>query len=514
MHPSLHAISHPDKPALIMAETGEVITFRALEANSNQIAQLFRSLGLNTGDTVALLLDNCPRFLDITWAAQRSGLHCVCIGTKLTVSEVEYIVKDSGAKLLIASTRVGATPALLAPLLTGILLYSVGDSIDHFRALDQAVAAMPATPIADQAAGTDMLYSSGTTGKPKGIRAPLPANTDIAAPTLYAGLVQALWGFGESSIYLSPAPLYHAAPLRSVMTIQKLGGTVVMMHAFDPEAALRAIEHYGITHSQWVPTHFVRLLKLPEAVKSQYNLSSLKVAVHAAAPCPVPVKAAMIDWFGPILVEYYAGTESNGMTSITAADWLLHKGSVGKAIFGTLHICNEDGTDLPPRSEGLIFFEGGPPFAYHNDPAKTAAATHPNGWTTLGDIGWLDEDGYLYLTDRQSFMIISGGVNIYPQDIENHLITHPKVMDVAVIGAPDAEFGEKVVAVVQPVDWRDAGDALAAELNSFARTALSSIKIPKQIDFVAELPREANGKLYKRLLRDRYWAKPVQPHEP
>lgn len=291
------------------------------------------------------------------------------------------------------------------------------------------------------------------------------------------------------------------------MTVHKLGGTVIVMEKFDPETALALIERYRINVSQWVPTHFTRMLKLPEEVRTRYDVSSLKSAVHAAAPCPVPVKRAMIDWWGPVLKEYYAGTEGNGFTFISSEEWLTHPGSVGRALLGIVHICDEEGNDVPARSEGTVYFEGGGKFEYHNDTAKTREATHPQGWTTLGDVGWVDEDGYLYLTDRKSFMIISGGVNIYPQEIENLLVSHPRVADAAVIGAPCADMGERVVAIVQPLDLADAGEALADELSHYLRQSLSGVKMPRQIDFRDELPRHPTGKLYKRLLRDEYWAK-------
>jgi fatty-acyl-CoA synthase len=350
-----------------------------------------------------------------------------------------------------------------------------------------------------------MLYSSGTTGRPKGVRVALPEDPDIAAVSVLATLAQGLYGFGPDTIYLSPAPMYHAAPLRWCMTVHRLGGTVIMMQHFDPIAALALIERYRVNASQWVPTHFVRMLKLPEADRLAHNVSSMRAAIHAAAPCPVPVKEAMIAWWGPVIYEYYAGSEGNGFTSITSEQWLAHKGSVGKPAYGIAHICGEDGEELPAGNEGLIYFEGGGQFAYHNDPAKTAEASNAMGWTTLGDIGRLDEEGFLYLTDRKSFMIISGGVNIYPQEIENRIITHPKVADVAVIGGPDPDMGERVIAVVQPADMADAGPALAEELTAWCRAELSGVKTPRQIDFTAELPRHATGKLYKRLLRDRYW---------
>ncbi|QNQ08834.1 acyl-CoA synthetase [Sphingomonas alpina] len=502
MHPSIHGAATPDKAALIVAETGETISFAELDRRSNRAAQLFRARGLAIGDTVALFLDNIPEFYDITWGAQRSGLFYVCIPSKLTAPEVEYILRDSGAKLLIASAaQADVAEKLDLAGCTGLAIGGVAGWEDWAA----AVAAMPDTPVADQRAGADMLYSSGTTGRPKGVRVALPEDPGIATPNVLATLAQVLYGLGPDTIYLSPAPLYHAAPLRWSMTAMRLGGTVVMMRHFTPETALAAIERYGVTASQWVPTHFVRMLKLDEAARRAHDLSTLKVAIHAAAPCPVPVKQAMIDWWGPVLFEYYAGSEGNGLTTINSAEWLAHPGSVGKAAYGALHICNEAGEELGPDEEGLIYFEGGGVFEYHNDPAKTAEARNALGWTTLGDIGRIDADGFLYLTDRKSFMIISGGVNIYPQEIENRLITHPRVADVAVIGGPDAEMGERVIAVVQPLDMAEAGPDLAAELTAWCRAELSGVKTPRQIDFTAELPRHATGKLYKRLLRDRYW---------
>jgi long-chain acyl-CoA synthetase len=502
MHPSVHGRATPDKPALIVAETGETVSYAALEARSNRAAQLFRARGLAPGDTIALFLDNIPEYFELTWGAQRSGLFYVCVPAKLTAPEVDYILADSGATLLIASAALAAVAEKIE--LGGRTALAIGP-IAGWEDWATAVSAMPATPIADERAGVDMLYSSGTTGRPKGVRVALPEDPSITAPNVLMQLAVGLYGFGPDTIYLSPAPLYHAAPLRWSMTVMRLGGTVVMMRHFEPQAALAAIERYRVTASQWVPTHFVRMLKLSEAERRAHDLSTLKVAIHAAAPCAVPVKQAMIDWWGPVLFEYYAGSEGNGLTAIDSPDWLAHPGSVGRAAYGALHICDEQGAELAPGQEGLVYFSGGTPFEYHNDPAKTAEARHALGWTTLGDIGRMDADGYLYLTDRKSFMIISGGVNIYPQEIENRLITHPRVADVAVIGAPDADMGERVVAVVQPVDMDEAGDDLAAELTAWCRTAMSGVKIPRQIDFTADLPRHPTGKLYKRLLRDHYW---------
>jgi long-chain acyl-CoA synthetase len=504
MHPSVHAKTHPDKAAVIVAETGEAISYRELDEASNRVAHMFRSKGLRHDDVVAFMLDNDPRYYSLTWGAQRSGLRFVCISSRLTQDETDYILENSGAKMLVVSASLGAAAQALT---TEIDRYALGGDLPGYGNWLDAVATMPSTPIADERAGVDMLYSSGTTGRPKGVRVPLPENPDIAQSNGLLMLAVGLYRFNADSVYLSPAPLYHAAPLRWSMTVHKIGGTVVMMKKFDPEAVLRCIETYKVTCGQFVPTHFVRMLKLPDDVRARYDLSSLDCAIHAAAPCPIPVKEAMINWFGPVIEEYYAGSEGHGMTFVGSKDWLEHKGTVGKAVIGVLHICDDDGNEVPPRTEGGIYFESEHVFEYHGDAEKTASARNKNGWATLGDVGWVDEDGYLYLTDRKSFMIITGGVNVYPQEIENHLVGHPKVQDVAVIGGPHEEMGEEVIAVIQPLDMADAGDALRDDLIAYAREKLSGVKIPRKIDFLAELPRHDTGKLYKRFLRDQYWGK-------
>jgi long-chain acyl-CoA synthetase len=504
MHPSIHAKTSPDKPAVIVAETGAVTTYGELDAASNRAAQLFRAKGLQIGDVVAFMVENDPRFYEMLWGAQRSGLHFVCISTRLTVDETDYILENSSAKMLVVSATLGATANALE---TRVDRYSLGGPLLGYGSWEDAVAAMPAMPISDERGGWSMLYSSGTTGRPKGVKIALPEVTDIDAPTSLMMLIAAIFKVTADTVYLSPAPLYHAAPLGWTMTVQRIGGTIVLMKKFDPEAVLAHIETYRVTTGQFVPTHFVRMLKLPVEVQTRYDLSALSCAVHAAAPCPVPVKEAMINWWGPVLEEYYAGSEGNGMTYIGSGDWMAHKGSVGKAIFGVVHVCDDDGNDVPQGEEGLIFFEGQTNFVYHGDAEKTAAGRNARGWSTLGDVGRMDAEGYVTLTDRKSFMIISGGVNIYPQEIENHLITHPKVQDVAVIGGPHDEMGEEVVAVIQPVNMADAGDPMRDELIAYAREKLSGVKIPRRIDFMAELPRHDTGKLYKRLLRDQYWGK-------
>ena len=513
MHPSLHAQTTPDKPAFIMAGSGETVTYGQLDQRSNQGAQLFRSIGLQAGDGVAFFIENHPRYYELLWAAQRSGLRFTCISSKLTVDEVAYILDDCGAKAFVASADLMAFAAPAAAMASCQHLYVLGHATGLFKDFEAARASHPTTPIADESAGSAMLYSSGTTGRPKGVKRAGVVDPDIAAPSILATLGAALYGWTSDTVYLSPAPLYHAAPLGWSMAVQSIGATVVMMEHFDAEAALQAIERHKVTSAQWVPTHFIRMLKLPEDVRARYDLSSLTAVFHAAAPCPVPVKEAMIAWWGPIINEYYAGTEGNGLCVCNSVDWLAHKGTVGKGLTAEVKICDDAGDPLPARTEGMVFFAGGGQFEYHGDPAKTAESLNKHGWTTLGDVGWLDEEGYLYLTDRKSFMIISGGVNIYPQEIENLLIGHPKVADVAVVGAPHEEMGEQVVAVIQPMDWTEAGPELAQELSTWIRARLSHVKAPRQIDFMQELPRHQTGKLYKRLIRDTYWGKAATPVE-
>ncbi|MFI4999133.1 MAG: AMP-binding protein [Reyranellales bacterium] len=505
MHPYIHARKNPDKPAYIMAATGEAVTYRELDRQSDRIAQLFRSLGLKAGDHIALFLENNPRFFEICWGAQRSGLIYTAISSRLTAAEVDYIVTDCGARLFVTSKYLADIAGELTPLLKGAKSrYMIDGIIAGYQSWEAAVAGQPATPIADQTAGHDMLYSSGTTGRPKGVL-PVVEPQPIDSDNPLLAITRKLYAFGENSVYLSPAPLYHAAPLRFNMSVMKLGGTSIIMEHFDAEEYLGLIGKYRATHTQVVPTMFVRFLKLPDAVRLKYDVSSLECAIHAAAPCPIPVKEKMIEWWGPIVWEYYGGTEGNGLTMCNAKEWLAHKGTVGRAVVGTLKICDEAGNELPAGESGTIYFADGRPFEYHNDAKKTAESRHPEGWTTLGDVGIVDQDGFLHLTDRKAFMIISGGVNIYPQEAENLLINHPKVMDCAVFGVPNEDFGEEVKAVVQPRDMSDASPQLAEELIAYCKQNLSAIKCPRTVDFEAELPRHPTGKLYKRLLRDRYW---------
>jgi long-chain acyl-CoA synthetase len=506
MTPTWHAQHTPDAPAVIMGSTGETATYAELEDRSARLARALRTRGIADGGHVAILMENNRAFLEVAWAAQRSGLRYTAINTHLRPAEVQYVLDDCGADALVASQAMAGVVAGLDLSQVSTRVSAAGD-LAGFEGYDEVLAAAGPGGLTSQREGREMLYSSGTTGRPKGVRKPLPGTAfgdPSAAPVLVAQGIAAV-GLGPASVYLSPAPLYHSAPLVYSMSVQRLGGTVVVMEQFDPRECLEIIERHRVTHAQFVPTMFVRMLRLPREERERHDTSSLRLVLHAAAPCPVTVKRQMLDWWGPIIHEYYAGTEDIGNSYITAAEWLAHPGSVGRPT-AECHIVGEDGQDLPPGEPGVVFFAGGRPFAYHNDPAKTASITNDRGWRTLGDIGYLDEDGYLYLTDRQAHMIISGGVNIYPQEAENVLAGHPAVADVAVIGVPDAEMGEAVKAVVQCVDPAAAGPGLEAELIAYCRADLATYKCPRSVDFTGELPREPNGKLYKRRLRERYWA--------
>jgi long-chain acyl-CoA synthetase len=497
------ARERPEAAAVIMA-SGASLSYRELDENSNRLAGLLRHAGFGPGDHIAILMENCAAYLEVAWAAQRSGLYYTALNRHLRSAEVQYILDDCGATALVTTPAMGDVVSHLDLSRVTVRL-SVGGGLAGFSDYETAVAAFAPTPLPDESEGREMLYSSGTTGRPKGVRKELP-NTPMgdaaAAPVQIAlGLGR---GAGADSVYLSPAPLYHSAPLVYSMSMLRLGATVVVMERFDPAQCLELIERHRVTHAQFVPTMFVRMLRLPEAERGRYDISSLRSVVHAAAPCPLAVKRQMIEWWGPIIDEYYAGTEDIGSTWITATEWLSHPGSVGRPL-SPAHVLGPDGEELGPGHEGVVYFEGGRPFEYHNDASATASMVNARGWRTLGDIGMLDEDGYLYLTDRVAHMIIAGGVNIYPQEAENVLAGDPRVADVAVIGVPDPEMGEAVKAVIELVDPSTAGPDVEAQLISVCREQLAPYKCPRTVDFVAELPRDPNGKLYKRLLKERYW---------
>lgn len=509
MFPGAHVATTPDKPAYVMAGSGEVVTYAQLDAAANRLSQLFWDLGLRAGDHVAFCLENHPRFFEIAWGAHYAGLYYTACSSRLTADELAYIVNDCGAKVFITSRYKADVAAAIVLETPDLLLRLMADGVvDGYESYETTVASYPAAPLEVRREGTDMLYSSGTTGRPKGVKPPLP-DVELGTSNPLVGLTQLLFGFNADTVYLSPAPAYHAAPLRFCMSAMRVGGTVVIMEHFDPEQFLALVERHQVTATQVVPTMFIRMLKLPPEVRSRYDLSSLRTAVHAAAPCPVAVKEQIIAWWGPIVHEYYAGTEGQGFVYCNSEQWLAHKGTVGVPLNAVVHIMEDDGeTEVPQGEAGTIYFESQAVFEYHNDPAKTKGARNSKGWSTLGDVGYVDADGFLYLTDRKAFMIISGGVNIYPQETENVLSMHPKVFDVAVFGVPNEDFGEEVRAVVQPVDMPADADAerqLAAELIAYCKEHLADVKCPRAIDFRPELPRHPTGKLYKRLLKDEYW---------
>jgi acyl-CoA synthetase (AMP-forming)/AMP-acid ligase II len=508
MWPGKHAAERPEHPAYVMAGSGRTVTYRELNDRSNRLAQLFWDAGLRFGDHVAVLMENRAEYFEPCWAAQRSGLFYTCINSHFNADEVAYIVDDCDAQALVVSETQRDVATELADRMPRVKIrLAAGGPVDGYEPYEEALARYPAVPLDEELEGTRMLYSSGTTGRPKGVRYKITRQRVGELPA-EMGIMTAVWGMDGGTVYLSPAPMYHSAPLFYCMSTMRLGGTCIVMEHFDPERALASIERYGVTHAQFVPTMFVRMLKLPEEVRRSYDLSSLRVAIHAAAPCSVETKRKMIDWWGPIIDEYYSATEGMGATYINSADWLAHPGSVGRTLLGPIHILDEDGEELPPGEVGTVWFEpppNRPGFEYHKDEAKTRDSFNDRGWATVGDMGYLDADGYLSLTDRRTFMVVSGGVNVYPQEAENVLIEHPRVYDVAVFGIPDAEMGERVHAVVQPVRFEDAGPDLERELLAYCRDHLAHYKCPKAIDFERELPREETGKLYKRLLRDRYW---------
>ena len=496
------------KPAAIDATTGRHITYGELEDRSNRLAQYLHRLGLKPGDRIAALLENHLAYFEIAWAAFRSGLLLTAVNRYLTPDEAAYVIGDCDARVVISSFKMRDLATALTQRMPQCERRLMMDGCaDGWEPYEDALASAPAVRLQDEWMGGTMLYSSGTTGRPKGIVRSLFGTRISDGPEPgRAALIQS-FGFDSDSVYLSPAPMYHAAALGYATTLQFCGGTTVVMEKFDAEQSLALIEKYRITHSQWVPTMFVRMLKLPRDVRERYDLSSQQKAIHAAAPCPVEVKRQMIDWWGPIVHEYYTGTEGNGMTTIDSAQALARPGSVGRAVMGTLHICAEDGVELPAGQDGLIYFERDRvPFRYHKDEAKTRSAQHPlhDTWTTLGDIGRMDADGYLYLTDRKDFMIISGGVNIYPQAIEDALTLHPDVADVAVIGVPDAEMGESVKAIVELAEGVEPGVAQADKLIGYLQGKVARYMVPRSVDFIDEMPRLATGKLAKRVLRDRY----------
>lgn len=510
MYPGVFAESTPDKPALIMAGSGFTLTYRQLHDDAVRISNLLRSAGLQPGDNIAFCLENHPRFMSVMWGCHYAGLIYTACSSRLTTAEITYIINDCKAKAFITSMYKSDQAEEIVDQIPNVGTKLMLDgTVPGYDSLEDGMANSSSIPLPDMVDGVDMLYSSGTTGMPKGVSITL-ARTPIGETPSVRTLAQFLFGFTDQTIYLSPAPLYHAAPLRFNRAVHGLGGTTVIMEHFDAEEFLSLIESYKVTHTQVVPTMFIRMLKLDPSIRTKYDVSSVQAAIHAAAPCPIETKKSMIEWWGPVIHEYYAGTEGNGFVYCNSEQWLAHPGTVGLAIQGVIHICDDDGQELPVGESGTVYFEGGNTFEYHNDPEKTKSSIDPKGrgWTTLGDVGYLDPDNFLYLTDRKAFMIISGGVNIYPQESENVMIHHPQVIDVAVFGVPNEDFGEEVKAVVQPVAMptsTEEASRLESELIAYCRSHLADVKCPRSIDFREELPRHPTGKLYKRLLKDEYW---------
>ena len=494
-HLLAHAARTPDKPAVVMNASGAARTYAEIAARSGALARLLYDRGMRRGDHVAVLLDNQPEFYDVVWAAMRVGAYVTPINWHLVASEAGYIVDNCDASAFFATSRLADVVAQMTLHMGKVKTrVSVDGPIDGFEVLDDLVTNATHE---HEAEGGWMFYSSGTTGQPKGILPPL-AEGDIGAKSFLTMMLTGMFGFSADTVYLSPgAPLYHAAPAGWTYGTQRLGGTAVVMEKFEPVEVLAAIERHRITHVQFVPTHMIRLLKLSEEERSRFDLSSLQVVVHAAAPCPVETKQRFIEWVGPIVHEFYSGSEGAGLTYVNSVDWLAHPGTVGKSMTGQIHIVGDDGEELPAGEEGEVWFSTNRSFEYYHEPEKTKQAWDQRGWSWMGDVGRVDEDGYLYLTDRASNMIISGGVNIYPREIEDVLIVHPSIDDVAVLGTPDADMGEQVTAFVQLAP----GASLSSdEVIEWTRERLSHFKCPKEVRFVDELPRLPTGKLLKRLL--------------
>lgn len=501
-HLGYQAAAHPDKAAVIMAGSGVVTTYGQLDERSNRLAHVLRDAGLRIGDHLALMMVNSTALLEVAWAAQRAGLYFTALNSHLTRSEVQHILDDCEAKAFVVSGRLAGVTEELDLDRIGLLIVADG-AIGGFEPYTDALARGAGTPITDEAEGREMLYSSGTTGVPKGVRKTLSGSPpgDPTSPSVVVAESIAAQGFTGDSVYLSPAPLYHSAPLVYSMAMHRLGATTVVMESFDALKCLETIDRHHITHAQFVPTMFTRMLRLPDDQRAAFDISSLRWVVHAAAPCPIPVKQQMIEWWGPIILEYYAGTEDIGYSMITSPEWLEHPGSVGRPI-GEVHIVDQSDDEVPIGGTGTVYFAGGRDFDYHNDPEKTSRMKNSRGWRTLGDVGHLDDEGYLYLTDRAADMVVSGGVNIYPRETELAMAGHPAVVDAAVFGIPDEEMGESLLAVVQ----LDPGATTStAELLAWCRDQLAPFKCPRSIELIDEMPRDPSGKLFKRRLRDPYW---------
>lgn len=489
-----------------MSDGSGALTFGELDRRSIQLARRLREGGLGPGNRVALLMENGLDHVVAAWAVRRAELRFVPVNWHLTGAEAAYVVENSDALALITSEGLRDIANEIADSIPALRMrLTSGAAAPGFESLECIYQTGCATRPPAEREGGPMPYSSGTTGRPKGILRPL-SGQPFPTPTSLDALIRDEYGFDEASVYLSSAPLYHAAPMTWVMGTNLWGGTAILMPAFEPEEVLRSVERYRVTHAQFVPTHFIRLLRLPASVKAAYDHSPLRAVVHAAAPCPGHVKEAMVAWWGPLIHEYYSGSERCGYTALRPEEWSTHPGSVGRSLTGRIHVMDEEsGAELPPGQVGLIYFENAHPYVYHRHPNQPGQGIDARGWGSFGDMGWVDAEGFLYLADRASHMIVSGGVNIYPREIEDILSSHPDVADVAVIGVPNPEYGEEVKAVVQPRDSVVCAEDLAAELLALCRARLAGFKCPRSVDFVDALPRLPTGKLLKRELRKRYW---------
>jgi long-chain acyl-CoA synthetase len=515
MYPGKYATERAAQPCFIMAGSEETVTYAEFEARTNRLAHMFRAAGFAHRDHYAVYMENNARYLECCGAGERTGLYCTPVNSHLTADELAYIVDNSESRALIvsANTLAVAQQAIQScPRLELLLVVDERGELEpgqrgRFQDFLEATSPFPETPVPDERRGRVMLYSSGTTGRPKGIIQDLP-DIPPQAPLAPQEFLADLWRYRDGMIYLSPAPLYHSAPQVAVAMTIRTGGTAIIMERFDAQEYLRLVEKYRVTHSQLVPTMFSRMLKLPGEVRLSSDVSSLEAVVHAAAPCPVPVKEQMIGWWGPIILEYYGATEAMGFIACDSQEWLAHKGTVGRVVSGELHVCDDDMNEVAPGEPGTLWFATDTPVQYFRDPQRSREAHSPDGrMSTVGDVGYVDDDGFVYLTDRKTFMIISGGVNIYPQETENLLITHPKVADAAVFGIPHPDLGEEVKAAIELMPGVAPGPEVEAELIEFCQANLSKHKCPRSVDFEDKLPRLATGKLYKRQLRDKYWAK-------
>lgn len=500
-HPEYWAARYPEKPALVMIDTGEVLTYADLARRANQSARAFAHCGIKSGDTVAILSENNLVYPELLWAGKNSGIRYVTVSSHLNASDAHFVVEDSGAQLLVVSHRLKDLACDIAGRLQDtVRLLMFGGVTGPFQSYEAVRDAQTDEPAPNRLRGSSMLYSSGTTGRPKGVKTELSEVPPEIPPHRFATMVEQ-YDFDETTIFMNPGPFYHAGPQRFMMMVHRVGGTVLSTERFDALRTLEAMESFRASHGFYVPTMFARMLRIPDTVRSNFDFSSVRHAIHSAAPCPQEVKRAMIAWWGPKIDELYSGTEGFGHTFISSHEWLRRPGSVGKPSPDCeIKIVSPEGDILAPGEAGRIMMRNGLRFNYHGQAACGATSQDDSGFASLGDVGYLDDQGYLYLTDRETNMIIAGGVNIYPQEAEQVLAGHPAVEDVAVIGIPDEDLGEQVRALVVRRTNDGTPQTGEEELIEWCRARLSSFKCPRSVRFVESLPRDEMGKLAKRLL--------------